>query len=58
MRKIITLILLLSTVTILVAQENTIKSPDEKLSVNVFIKEGAPTFNVKYNNVPILEDSP
>ncbi len=48
---------LLSTLPML-SQQNTVKSPDGKLSLKVAIKDDMPYYSIDYNGIIMLEDSP
>ena len=40
------------------AQDATVSSPDNRLRVDVAVKEGKPVYGVTYQSATILEDSP
>ncbi|HYQ56268.1 MAG TPA: glycoside hydrolase family 97 N-terminal domain-containing protein, partial [Draconibacterium sp.] len=52
---LIILVLLASSVK---SQQQSVSSPDGKLSVAVFLRAGTPFYSVKYNDAVMLEDSP
>jgi hypothetical protein len=42
----------------MLSQQNTVKSPDGKLSLKVAIKDDMPYYSIDYNGIIMLEDSP
>ena len=53
---LIPFLLMCSLVTL--AQKQSINSPDKKLNLSVSIQDGKPFYNVTYNGLTMLEDSP
>jgi len=49
--------IILSTLPML-SQQNTVKSPDGKLSLKVAVKDDMPYYSIDYNGITMLEDSP
>lgn len=58
MKKFLPFCFVIFLTTPMLSQQNSVKSPDGRLILNVAVKNGMPYYTIDYNGITMLEDSP